>query len=37
VIARAEPGSGVSDDNGRSIPWRERDEVDRVLLEQEEA
>lgn len=31
AIGRAEPGSGV-DDGTRSIPWPERDEVDRVLL-----
>ena len=33
VIGQAEPGSGVHDRDGRSIPWRERDDVDRVLLE----
>ena len=34
VIGRAESGSGVLDADGRSIPWRECDEVDRVLLEE---
>jgi hydrogenase maturation factor len=33
AIGETEPGSGVRDAAGRSIPWRERDEVDRVLLE----
>jgi hydrogenase expression/formation protein HypE len=33
VIGRAEMGAGVRDADGRSIRWRERDEVDRVLLE----
>jgi hydrogenase expression/formation protein HypE len=33
VIGQAEPGSGVHDGDGRSIPRRERDDVDRVLLE----
>jgi hydrogenase expression/formation protein HypE len=33
VIGQAEPGSGVHDRDGRSIPRRERDDVDRVLLE----
>jgi len=32
AIGETEPGSGVRDAAGRSIPWRERDEVDRVLL-----
>ena len=33
AIGRVEPGSGVHDGDGRLIPWLERDEVDRVLLD----
>jgi hydrogenase expression/formation protein HypE len=33
AIGRVEPGSGVHDGGGRLIPWSERDEVDRVLLD----
>lgn len=33
AIGRAESGSGVSDGDGRSIPWPDRDEVDRVSSE----
>jgi hydrogenase maturation factor len=32
AVGRAEPGSGVRDDEGRPIPWPDRDDVDRVLL-----
>jgi hydrogenase expression/formation protein HypE len=31
AIGRAEPGSGVQDDEGRPIPWPDRDEVGRFL------
>lgn len=33
AIGRAEPGSGVVDGEGGTIPWPERDEVGRVLHE----
>jgi hydrogenase maturation factor len=31
IIGQAEAGSGVDDDEGRAIPWPERDEVARLL------
>ena len=31
VIGTAEPGTGIRDTAGRSIPWPEHDEVDRLL------
>jgi hydrogenase expression/formation protein HypE len=37
AIGRAEPGSGVQDVEGRSIPWPDRDDVDRILLRREPA